>query len=394
MFEQFYTKWQKKYQGILKDVLKEMGEEIEKRLYKLENDIHDLAGVRFNINSPKQLSKVLSENVGLKLKKTTKTGFSTNNAVLESLYNEHPIIPMIIEYRKIFKIKSTYIDALIKISKNGKLYTSFNQTGTSTGRLSSSEPNLQNLPIKDDFGKKIRASFVPLKGCCILSSDYSQIELRILAHISDDENMISMFKHGDDIHSLTASKLFKVNIKNVTKEQRRKAKTINFGIIYGMGSFRLARELSISLKEADKFIEEYFNVFPRIKDYVEKTKTFVENNGYVKTIFNRRRPIVDIWNTNKNIKSEAIRAAINAPIQGSAADIIKIAMIKLDEVINRNALKSSIILQIHDELVLNVYPSELEVIKNIVRATMEGVYKLKVPLKVSIKYGKNLLEAK
>ncbi len=374
--------------------LNKMGNDIAKRLSKLEKDIQDLAGTKFNINSPKQLSEVLSKNLGLKLKKTTKTGFSTNNSVLESLYNEHPIIPMIMEYRKIFKIKSTYIDSLIKISRNGKLYTSFHQIGTSTGRLSSSEPNLQNLPIRDDFGKMIRAAFIPNEGCYILSSDYSQIELRIMAHLSEDENMISMFNHGDDIHALTASKLFGIEIGKVNGEQRRRAKTINFGIIYGMGSFRLAKELSISLKEAQTFIDNYFKVFPGIKKYIENTEKFVEEHGYVKTIFNRRRPIPDIWNSNKNIRAEALRAAINAPVQGSAADIIKISMIQLYNALRRNKMRSRIILQIHDELILNVYPKELNQIINLVKYTMEGVYKLKVPLKVDIGYGKNLLEAK
>ncbi len=382
--------------GINIDILylKNMGEDIAKRLAKLEDDIQDLAGVKFNINSPKQLSKILTEKLNLKLKKATKTGYSTNNSILESLYNEHPIIPLIMEYRKIFKIKSTYIDSLIKISKNGKLFTSFNQIGTSTGRLSSSEPNLQNLPIRDDFGKKIRAAFVPKEDCYILSSDYSQIELRIMAHISKDENMISMFRHGDDIHSLTASKLFNIDISKVSPEQRRRAKTINFGIIYGMGSYRLARELSISLKEAQEFIDNYFKVFPKVKDYIDNTESFAKEHGYVKTMFGRRRPVPDVWNTNKNIKAEALRAAINAPIQGSAADIIKMAMVQLHNSLRRNKLKSSIIIQIHDELVLNVYPEELNSIIRLVKSTMEGIYRLSVPLKVSIGYGKNLLEAK
>ncbi len=379
------------------DTMNHLRDKFKLKIDEYSKNIYNLAGEEFNINSPKQLGKILFEKLDLPVIKKTKTGYSTNADVLDELIDKHDIIKEIINYRHITKLQSTYITGMIDmIDSDGKIHTSFNQTITSTGRLSSTDPNLQNIPIKYPLGREIRKIFIPDNGdCVILSADYSQIELRVLAHISKDKQMIDAFKNNLDIHKITASEIFYVDEDEVTPEMRNRCKAVNFGIVYGMSDFALAQDLKISKKEAKEYIDRYFNRYKGVKSYMEDVIDFSKEYGYVKTIFNRIRNINEIRSPNKILRSLGERLAMNTPIQGSAADIIKLAMIKVYRKLEEKGLKSTIILQVHDELVLNVYKDEIDVVSDIVRDEMETCYdEMLVPLCVNIAYGESWFEAK
>lgn len=377
--------------------LKESSVKMTAEMDNIANEIYSLAGHSFNISSPKQVGEVIYNELNLveKVKKTKGGQMSTSEDVLISLKSKHPIIEKILDYRGVKKLLSTYIDALPEIvnSHTGKIHTSFNQTVTSTGRLSSSNPNLQNIPVRDNMGREIRRCFVASDDCVFLSADYSQIELRVMAHVSEDEGLISSFLSGFDFHQDTASKIFKVPTEEVTKEMRSKAKTANFGILYGISAFGLAERLSISRDEAKQMIESYFEAFPKVYDFLEKTKAFAHEHEYVETLFGRRRFIQDINSRNGSLRQNAERNAINAPIQGTAADIIKMAMINIQREIESRGLKSRMIIQVHDELNFNVFKSEEDIMREIVKSEMENVFKMKVPLKVELSVASNWLDA-
>lgn len=387
------------FEGISVDgkVLIILDKEIQNYIEKYEGMIYDEAGEKFNINSPAQLAKILTEKLHLGLTKKTKTGYSTDSSVLEELRYKHPIAASILEYRMMTKLKSTYIDGLMKsISKRtGRVHTSFNQIRAATGRLSSVNPNLQNIPIRTEAGRNIRKAFVPKDNEYeILSADYSQIELRVMAHYSGDENFISAFKKNRDIHTETAMRVFKLKSKDeVTPNRRRKAKEVNFGIIYGIGAFGLATRLEIKNSEAKEIIDRYFTEFPKVYEYLERTRKFARDNGYVTTLKGRRRYLPQINNNNNAVRSEAERMAINMPIQGTAADMIKIAMIEIHNVFKEKKFKSKMLLQVHDELVFEVYKPEIEEVKKIVLREMKNAIKLDVPVEVEIGTGKNWYEA-
>ncbi|NUN69618.1 MAG: DNA polymerase I [Bacteroidetes bacterium] len=376
--------------------LASMSGEIGKALDRIIGEIHSQAGETFNINSTQQLAKILFEKLKLRTAKKTKTGYSTDVAVLEALRNEHPIVAQLLEYRQLQKLKSTYVDALPKLinPRTGKLHTSFNQTVAATGRLSSSDPNLQNIPIRTELGRKMRKAFVPSSpGAVILSADYSQIELRIMAHISGDPGMTEAFKRQEDIHASTAAKVFGVDQKDVTRDMRRKAKEVNFGIMYGIGPFGLASRLDITQAEAKEIIQRYFERFPNVNRYITTTMAFAREHGYVQTLMGRRRYIPDINNKNQNIRSNAERQSINMPIQGTAADMIKIAMVNIDRAMRKKKLKSAMVLQVHDELVFDVARGEVTVMKELVEREMREAMPLDVPVEVELGTGKDWLEA-
>ncbi len=378
------------------DFLKKMSISLTKDLEKLEKEIYDSAGEQFNIKSPKQLSYILFKKLKLPVIKKTKTGYSTNEFVLEKLKNKHILPKIILDYRKLIKLKSTYVDALPKLKnpKTNRIHSSFNQTVAATGRLSSTNPNFQNIPIRTEIGRKIRKSFIAQKdGWRILSADYSQVELRIMAHMSKDEKLVEAFQNNADVHSSTAALVNNVDLKDVTKNMRQIAKVINFGIMYGAGPYRISNELNISIKEAQEIIDNYFEQFSGVRTFIDKIIEETKIKKYVGTLFGRKRQIVDVDSENHNLKEAAKRVAINMPIQGTAADIIKIAMIKISDVFNKEKLKSKMISQIHDELVFEVHPDELEAINEIVQSNMENAYKLIIPLKVDIGIGDSWYEA-
>ncbi|WP_321425279.1 DNA polymerase I [uncultured Bacteroides sp.] len=379
------------------EALKQTSEDFTARMNEIEKDIFSLAGMEFNISSPKQVGEVLFEKLKVVEKaKKTKTGqYSTSEDVLESLRTKHPVVEKILEYRGLKKLLSTYIDSLPLLinPQSGKIHTSFNQTVTSTGRLSSSNPNLQNIPIRDEDGKEIRKAFIPDEGCAFFSADYSQIELRIMAHLSEDKNMIDAFLSGYDIHAATAAKVYKIDISEVTKDMRRKAKTANFGIIYGISVFGLAERMAVDRKEAKELIDGYFETYPRVKEYMDKSIEVAKKNGYVETIFHRKRYLQDINSRNAVVRGYAERNAINAPIQGSAADIIKVAMVNIYNRFKKENVQAKMILQVHDELNFSVPFNEKELVEKIVIEEMERAYKMHVPLKADCGWGKNWLEA-
>lgn len=346
------------------EALKQTSEHFTARMNQIEEEVHQLAGTDFNIASPKQVGEVLFDKLRIVEKaKKTKTGqYVTSEEVLESLRGKHEIVGKILEHRGLKKLLGTYIDALpLLINKEtGKIHTSFNQTVTATGRLSSSNPNLQNIPIRNEDGKEIRKAFIPDDGCEFFSADYSQIELRIMAHLSGDANMIEAFKEGDDIHAATAAKVYKISIDKVTREQRSKAKTANFGIIYGISVFGLAERMNVDRKEAKELIDGYFETYPQIKEYMDKSIDLARRQGYIETIFGRKRYLPDINSRNSVVRGYAERNAINAPIQGSAADIIKAAMVRIYQRFQSENIKSKMILQVHDELNFSVLPEEKE----------------------------------
>ena len=380
-----------------RDHLAEKSSEIGHRISSIEEDIYTLAGGKFNINSPKQLGEILFEGLGLPASKKTKTGYSTNVEVLEGLRFKHPIIESILSYRTLAKLKSTYLDSLGELisTETGRVHTSFNQTVTATGRLSSSDPNLQNIPVRTDEGKQIRALFEPGEGYdALLSADYSQIELRLLAHMSGDENFIDAFRQGQDVHARTAAEVFGVPIDQVGAELRRKAKAVNFGIVYGISDYGLSRDLHISRKEAGEYIQLYFERYPGVKSFLDETVKKAHETGYVTTMFGRRRALPAIRSSNYNQRMLAERMAMNTPIQGSAADIIKLAMISANEKLEEAGVKSRMLLQVHDELVLEAVNCEIEQVSAILRDAMENVVELSVPLIIDIHSGKDWAEAK
>lgn len=377
--------------------LAEKTEEVAGRLQTIEAAIYEMAGHDFNLNSPKQLGVVLFEELGLPVRKKTKTGYSTNAEVLESLRLEHPIVDQILAYRLWSKLKSTYLDGIAGLIRTdtGRVHTNFNQTVTATGRLSSSDPNLQNIPVRTEEGRMIRALFEPGEGYdCLLSADYSQIELRLLAHMSGDENFIDAFKRGQDIHARTAAEVFGIPLDEVTPELRRHAKAVNFGIVYGISDFGLARNLHISRKEAGDYISRYFTRYPGVRAFMDKVVAEAHETGYVTTMFGRRRELPAIKSRNFNQRMLAERMAMNTPIQGTAADVIKLAMIAAFRKLREAGLKSRILLQVHDELVLEVKESELETVQAILHEAMEHVVSLSVPLSIDVHWGRNWAEAK
>ena len=381
---------------INREELDKKGAELDARLKALQEDIYILAGTEFNINSPKQLGEVLFERLELPPVKKTKTGYSTNAEVLETLRDKHPVVEQVLQYRTLSKLKSTYIDGMRDlIGAEGRIYTSFNQTVTATGRLSSSDPNLQNIPVRTEEGRTIRALFEPGEGYdCLLSADYSQIELRILAHVSQDELFMDAFKKEQDIHARTASEVFGVPLEQVSGELRRHAKAVNFGIVYGISDFGLAKDLHIARKDAKSYIDNYFARYTGVKQFIDDTVEQAHKDGFVKTIFDRRRELPAINSRNFMQRSLAERMAMNTPIQGAAADIIKLAMIAVYHKLQAAGVKSRILVQVHDELVLEVVDSEREQVEAILKETMENVVKLSVPLLIDMHAGKNWAEAK
>ncbi|AOR24112.1 DNA polymerase I [Clostridium taeniosporum] len=381
---------------INKGKLDELREKFKELIEKTEKEIYELADEEFNVSSPKQLGKILFEKLDLPVIKRTKTGYSTNQEVLEKLIDKHPIIEKVMYYRQITKINSTYVEGLKNvIDIDNCIHSNFNQTVTTTGRLSSTEPNLQNIPIKYEMGKEIRKVFIPQESDDILiSCDYSQIELRVLAHVADDKNMIDAFAHHSDIHTKTASEVFKVPVDEVTSIMRSNAKAVNFGIVYGISDFSLAQDLKITKKEAAEYMAIYFERYPKIKEYLNHVSEYAKEKGYVLTILSRRRFIPEIKSSNKIVKALGERLAMNAPIQGSAADIIKIAMVNVYNKLQEKKLKSKLILQVHDELILNVKKDEFDIVKQLVINEMENAIKLNVALDVDLKYGTTWYDAK
>lgn len=376
-------------------VLDEMGDNINKKLDELTSEIYNYAGEEFNVQSPKQLGEILFEKLEIPYPKKKKTSYSTAREILDKIVDYHPIVEKIIEHRTLNKIYTTYIVGIKNcVKEDGKLHTIYTQTLTRTGRLSSIEPNLQNIPIRYKEGKEIRKAFIPEEDSVFLSSDYSQIELRMFAHMSGEQNLIDAFKHHLDIHTKTAMDIYHVSKDEVTKNMRRDAKAVNFGIIYGISSFGLAEDLGVDIKTAKKFLDNYLETFPGIKNYMDKVIKDAYEKGYVKTIMNRKRKIDELYNTNHMIKVQGERMALNTPVQGSSADILKKAMIDIYNEFNRLNLKSKMILQVHDELIFNVKNDELEKVKEIVINFMENAYKLNVPLEVDVEIGKNWYDAK
>lgn len=377
--------------------LKETSRLYTEEMNRIEKEIHELAGTDFNIASPKQVGEVLFDRLKIVDKpKKTKTGqYVTSEEVLESLRAKHPVVEKILEHRGLKKLLGTYIDALPKLVNpvTGHIHTSFNQTITTTGRLSSSNPNLQNIPVRNEYGKEIRKAFIPEEGCLFFSADYSQIELRIMAHLSGDEHMIEAFRNGQDIHAATAAKIFKKSLEEVTKEERSKAKTANFGIIYGITAFGLAERMGVSRTEAKELIEGYFQTYPKVKEYMNRSIEMAREKGYTETVYHRKCHLRDINSHNAVVRGYAERNAINSPIQGSAADIIKIAMIRIYRRFREEQLRSKMILQVHDELNFSVYPEEKEKVQQIVIEEMENAYSMLVPLEADYGWGKNWLEA-
>ncbi len=377
-----------------KKVLEEMGIEIKIKLEILTRDIYNYAGEEFNINSPKQLGEILFDKLKLPGTKKNKNGYATDIDVLKKL-TEYPIINKILEYRALAKLYSTYIDGIIStIREDGKIHTIYTQTLTRTGRLSSIEPNLQNIPMRSEYGRLIRKAFIPEDNSVILSSDYSQIELRVFAHLSGVNDLINAFKEGVDIHTKTAMDIFKVPMEGVTKNMRRQAKAVNFGILYGISSYGLAEDIGIPVKEAKEFINKYFETYPGVKDYMDKEIDEAKRNGYVKTIMNRKRVIEELKSSNYMVRSMGERMALNTPVQGSASDILKKAMVEISDIFEKENIKSKMLLQVHDELIFNVYNDEIDKVKDIVYNTMTKVFELKVPLDVDIELGNNWYEAK
>lgn len=383
------------YTGVRVDSekLNDMGKEFQIKLELLTKDIYNMAGCKFNIASPIQLSEILFEKLQLPHRKKTKNGYSTSAEVLHKLLDKHPIISKVLEYRALSKLYNTYIEGMKNYIIDGNIHTIYTQNLTRTGRLSSTEPNLQNIPVRDANGKQIRKAFIP-QNDYILSADYSQIELRILAHIADVPALEEAFNHGIDIHKKTASDIFKVPLELVTSQMRRVAKAVNFGIIYGISGFGLGENLNISAKEAKEFINTYLETYPGIDEYMKQTINLAKEKGYVRTLFNRKRNIPELTSPVYTIRQSGERIALNTPIQGTSADIIKLAMVKLFEEFNNKNLKSKMIIQVHDELIIDVVKEELEQVKNIVTKTMESVCQLEVPLKVDVNYGINWYEAK
>lgn len=376
--------------------LKEFADKLGEKIDALTNEIYMLAGEEFNINSPKQLGVILFEKLELKPVKKTKTGYATNADVLEKLRDKHPIVNFIMEYRQLAKLKSTYCDGLRAVvnPNTHRIHSVFTQTVTVTGRLSSTEPNLQNIPTRTELGREIRKMFVAKEGYVLVDADYSQIELRVLAHIANDETMINAFRNNEDIHAVTASQVLGIPLEDVTKEQRSSAKAVNFGIVYGIGEFSLAQDLHISVKEAKAYIESYLEKYHGVRNYMESIKEQAKKDGYVKTMLNRIRYIPELKSPNYNIRQFGERVALNTPIQGTAADIIKLAMVRVDNRLINEGLKSKLILQVHDELIVEAHKDEVDKVKQILSEEMQGAMELNVPLKVDMSTGHSWYDAK
>ena len=378
------------------ELLRGMSHRLGEQLLKLEADIYNNVGHQFNLNSPRQLGSVLFEELKLPSGRKTKSGYSTEASILEKLRGIHPVIELILEYRQLFKLKSTYIDALSGLvnSKTGRVHTSFNQTRTATGRLSSNEPNLQNIPIRGELGGEIRQAFIAPPGSWLLSGDYSQIDLRVLAHLSQDQDLLDSFNRDEDIHTATASRLFSVDTSGVTADMRRLAKTVNFGVIYGMSNYGLEQATELSWEEATQFIASYFEKHPGVEKYLESTKQQARDKGYVQTLLGRRRTIPEINSANRQIREAAERMAINMPVQGTSADIIKVAMVNLYREMGKRQLKSKMLLQVHDELVFEVPEAEMKEMEQLVSQIMSTSVELSIPLMVDINSGRNWGELK
>ena len=374
--------------------LEAYGAQLTGRISELETSIYEKAGETFNINSPKQLGVILFEKLQMPNGKKTKTGYSTAADVLERLAPDYPIVSEILEYRQLTKLKSTYADGLaLCIAPDGRIHSTFNQTITATGRISSTEPNLQNIPIRMELGRLIRKVFVPKEGYVFIDADYSQIELRVLAHMSGDQNLIASYQHAEDIHRITASQVFHTPLEEVTDLQRRNAKAVNFGIVYGISSFGLSQDLSITRKEAEGYIASYFETYPGIKIFLDRLVTDAKEKGYAETMFGRRRPVPELASSNFMQRSFGERIAMNSPIQGTAADIIKIAMIRVKQRLEQEQLKSKLILQVHDELLIEAAADEEEYVKTLLAEEMRHAADLAVTLEVDVKSGRNWFEA-
>ncbi|MFH1530407.1 MAG: DNA polymerase I [Pseudomonadota bacterium] len=380
--------------GLDANVLGEMSLGFHKRMIALEREIHEVAGRPFNVNSTQQLGDILFNKHGLPTKRKTKTGFSTNSAVLEELRDLHPLPALILEYRGVAKLQSTYVDALPRLvnPRTGRLHTSFSQTIAATGRLSSEKPNLQNIPVRSEDGRRIRKAFIPREGCCFLAADYSQIELRIMAHLSGDPQFLEAFREGQDIHTRTACELFSVSPEQVNSEMRALSKTINFGVLYGMSSYRLGRDYKMSPREAKAFIDRYFDRYPGVGIWQEMTLEAARTKGYVETLLGRRRPLPDLRSRNHNAKAAAERMAVNTPVQGSAADVVKLAMLACVRDLEAAGQDAKVLLQVHDELIFELPPSQLDETREIVIRAMEGAAELSVPLVVDLGWGNDWAE--
>ena len=391
-----YYLYQMEREGVMadKEELSAMSKLLDEKILALETDIYDLAGEEFNINSPKQLGIILFEKMKLPFAKKTKTGYSTSADILEKLRNEDPIIPKILEYRQVTKLKSTYADGLVVyIESDNRIHGKFNQTITATGRISSTEPNLQNIPIRMELGRQLRKVFKTKIGYDFLDADYSLIELRVLAHMSGDEELKEAYIEGQDIHRSTAAKVFHTSFEEVTPLQRRNAKAVNFGIVYGISAFGLSQDIGVSRKEAEEIINQYFTTYPDIKSFLDGMVSKAKKKGYSETLFGRRRPVPEIKSSNFMQRSFGERIAMNSPIQGTAADIIKIAMIRVAERIRKENLKSRIVLQVHDELLVETLESEKDEIKKILVEEMQGAVKLSIPLIAEVEEGSDWFEA-
>ncbi len=391
-----YTLFDMEQEGVQvdADALKEYGTALQVKIVELEQEIYQDAGEEFNINSPKQLGVILFEKLQMPNGKKTKTGYSTAADVLEKLAPEYPVVSKILEYRQLAKLKSTYADGLANyIQEDGRIRSTFNQTITATGRISSTEPNLQNIPIRMELGRQIRKVFIAKKGCILIDADYSQIELRVLAHMSGDNNLITAYKEAQDIHRMTASQVFHIPFEEVTSLQRSNAKAVNFGIVYGISSFGLSQDLSITRKEAAQYIEKYFETYPGVKEFLDKLVEDGKKQGYVTTIFGRRRPVPELSSSNFMQRSFGERVAMNSPIQGTAADIIKIAMIRVGEELREQGLRSRLILQVHDELLIEAWEDEVEQVEALLKKEMEQAAHLAVKLEIDMKHGKDWYEA-
>ena len=370
------------------DALRQLGVSFDATIARLVDEIAELAGDRFNLNSTKQLGEMLFERMGLPAPKKTRTGYSTSAEVLEELAADYPVCAKILEYRKYSKLRSTYIDSLIQLRDDaGRVHTHFDQVGTATGRLSSSEPNLQNIPVRTELGREIRGAFIAKPGYVLVDADYSQIELRVLAHISGDATMIDAFRKGEDIHARTAAEVYGVPFDQVTQQMRSASKAVNFGIVYGISDFALAKNIGVSRREARDFINRYFERYPGVKAYMEQSVQDARERGYAVTLMGRRRYLPELNSSNFNVRSFGERCAMNSPIQGTAADIIKLAMIRVDRELKRRGMRTKLILQVHDELILEAPAEEADAAAALLKECMEGVMQLEVPLQTDITTG-------
>ncbi|MBQ8299793.1 MAG: DNA polymerase I, partial [Clostridia bacterium] len=385
------------YEGVLvdKQMLDDYSISLNSKVSELTKDIYELAEMEFNINSTKQLGEVLFEKLKLPVIKKTKSGYSTDSEVLEKLLDDHPIVEKILEYRTMSKLRATYVDGMIPLinPETKRIHAKFNQTVTATGRISCTEPNLQNIPIRTELGRELRKIFIAKEGYTLLDADYSQVELRVLAHMSGDKTMIDAFNNDDDIHAITASQVFNVPLENVTKQMRSEAKAVNFGIVYGISDFGLATNINTSRKKAKIYIEKYFETYPKIKEYMDSSVANCKEKGYVETLWGRRRYVPEINSNNYNVRQFGERVAMNAPIQGTAADIIKVAMVNIEKELREKKLNSKLILQVHDELVIETKEDELEIVKELLVRNMQNVIKLSVELRADANIGKTWYEA-